>query len=313
MLTNSITSHDEQPPPPPDGQAIAEWLYPRSSEHTFRGYQHAMAKEALARNTLIALPTGLGKTMIASVVLLNFWRWFPSEVVIFMAPTRPLVAQQIKAVCATVGLHPTNDARMITGSDAPARRAALWRGERDEEAVAHEPHLAGRRRIFFCTPQTLSNDLKNGLVDGRSISCICVDEAHHASSASYGHSLVLQQVRHVKPCVHVVGLSATAGVDLAAIQRVVDELAIAHIETRCENDPELRQLTHERLIEVGPLRVCLDSWLPAPHAVRCAACVEWWGGFIVLTLGPRMGGAHGERRWSLTLSGMLPRLACLAI
>ena len=56
-----------------------------------------------------------GKTLIASVVMHNFLRWFPTGTVVFMAPTRPLVQQQIGACCHSVGLNPDTDAMMLTG------------------------------------------------------------------------------------------------------------------------------------------------------------------------------------------------------
>lgn len=43
----------------------------------FRDYQFSIAKVALFSNTLVALPTGLGKTLIAAVVMYNYFRWFP--------------------------------------------------------------------------------------------------------------------------------------------------------------------------------------------------------------------------------------------
>ncbi|NXG36266.1 FANCM protein, partial [Dromaius novaehollandiae] len=43
-----------------------------------RGYQLRMAGAALLANTLVCLPTGLGKTFVAAVVMYNFYRWFPS-------------------------------------------------------------------------------------------------------------------------------------------------------------------------------------------------------------------------------------------
>jgi len=42
-----------------------------------REYQVAIVEEALLHNTLVCLPTGLGKTFIAAVVMYNFFRWFP--------------------------------------------------------------------------------------------------------------------------------------------------------------------------------------------------------------------------------------------
>lgn len=42
-----------------------------------RDYQFAITQKALFSNTLVALPTGLGKTLIAAVVMYNYFRWFP--------------------------------------------------------------------------------------------------------------------------------------------------------------------------------------------------------------------------------------------
>ena len=61
--------------------------------------------------------------------------------------------QQIGACCHSVGLSPDTDAMMLTGEDLPETRAELWR----------------RRRLIFCTPHILRNDLANGLVDGKRI------------------------------------------------------------------------------------------------------------------------------------------------
>lgn len=48
-------------------------------------YQLAITKTALFTNTLVALPTGLGKTLIAAVVMYNYFRWFPDVKVILMS------------------------------------------------------------------------------------------------------------------------------------------------------------------------------------------------------------------------------------
>jgi Fanconi anemia group M protein len=42
-----------------------------------RDYRLAITKTALFTNTLVALPTGLGKTLSAAVVMYNYFRWFP--------------------------------------------------------------------------------------------------------------------------------------------------------------------------------------------------------------------------------------------
>ena len=102
----------------------------------------------------MTLPTGLGKTFIAAVVMRNFWRWFPTGLVLFLAPTRPLVNQQVDACHQSAGL-PENDAVELTGSIKPAQRAALW----------------ASKRVAFATPQVVENDLASGRLDARRIVC----------------------------------------------------------------------------------------------------------------------------------------------
>lgn len=46
----------------------------------------------------------MGKTFIAAVVMYNFYRWYPTGKIVFMAPTRPLVAQQIEACFSIMGI-----------------------------------------------------------------------------------------------------------------------------------------------------------------------------------------------------------------
>lgn len=63
----------------------------------------------------VSLPTGLGKTFIAAVIMYNFYRWYPLGKIVFTAPTRPLVAQQIDA-CYNIIAIPKNDTIEMTGN-----------------------------------------------------------------------------------------------------------------------------------------------------------------------------------------------------
>ena len=51
------------------------WVYPEGVPE--RSYQIEIIRSALLNNVLVCLPTGLGKTLIAAVVMHNFSRWFP--------------------------------------------------------------------------------------------------------------------------------------------------------------------------------------------------------------------------------------------
>jgi len=102
----------------------------------YRDYQYSIVQKALFDNTLVVLPTGLGKTFIAAVVMYNFHRWFPRGKIVFMAPTKPLVAQQIQA-CTCIMPLPKSDLSEMTGMIAPEKREGEWNS----------------KRVFFVTPQ----------------------------------------------------------------------------------------------------------------------------------------------------------------
>lgn len=80
-----------------------------------------------------------------------------------MAPTRPLVAQQITACHKIVGI-PQEDAIEMTGTISPTARAQYWQ----------------TKRVFFVTPQTLDRDIKRGTCPIHRVVCLVVDEAHRA-------------------------------------------------------------------------------------------------------------------------------------
>lgn len=85
-----------------DVEAGKCWIYP--TNYPIRNYQFSIVQKGLFNNTLVSLPTGLGKTFIAAVIMYNFYRWYPQGKVVFMAPTKPLVAQQIEACFNVMGI-----------------------------------------------------------------------------------------------------------------------------------------------------------------------------------------------------------------
>ncbi|KAM6075004.1 Fanconi anemia group M protein isoform 2-T2 [Chlamydotis macqueenii] len=150
------------------------WIYP--TNYPVRGYQLRMARAALLANTLVCLPTGLGKTFVAAVVMYNFYRWFPSGRVLFLAPTKPLVAQQMEACARVMGIPARHMAEMTGGTQALSRRE-LW----------------NTKRVFFLTPQIMMNDLSRGTCPAVEIKCLVIDEAHKALG-NHAYCQAVQQV-----------------------------------------------------------------------------------------------------------------------
>ena len=58
-----------------DVNAGRTWIYPIN--YPERAYQFSISKSCLFQNTLVVLPTGLGKTFIAAVIMYNYFRWYP--------------------------------------------------------------------------------------------------------------------------------------------------------------------------------------------------------------------------------------------
>ena len=144
-----------------DRQSGRIWIYPTNYEK--RDYQYQIVSVALFRNTLVILPTGLGKTFIAAVVMFNYCRWYPTGKIIFTAPTKPLVAQQMDACSKVMGIRKIEMCEM-TGGVSPEERKRLWL----------------EKRVFFLTPQTLNNDLVKSTCPWSKIRCLVIDEAHRA-------------------------------------------------------------------------------------------------------------------------------------
>lgn len=221
----------EQPSPHQlDKEAMKTWVYPTNLGPT-RDYQFSIVKNSLFNNTLVALPTGLGKTFIAATVMLNFYRWTKSAKIVFVAPTKPLVTQQIDA-CYNIAGIPRSETTLLTGDIAPALRSDEWE----------------KRRVFFMTPQTLLNDLSHGYADPKSIGLMVIDEAHRAVG-EYAYAKATKLIRRFSNNFRVLALTATPGSKVETVQEVIDNLGISHCEIRTEESLDIRQYVHQRNID----------------------------------------------------------------
>ncbi|KAA0004756.1 MAG: DEAD/DEAH box helicase, partial [Thermoplasmata archaeon] len=112
-----------------------DFIKPDSIE--YREYQVNIAKTCLESNTLVVLPTGLGKTVIASLLSRKCK-------ILFLAPTKPLVNQHTAFLKQFLTLD-EDEIVIFTGEISPDKRTKLWK----------------ETRIIVSTPQVIENDLKN--------------------------------------------------------------------------------------------------------------------------------------------------------
>ncbi|KAJ2862272.1 3'-5' DNA helicase [Coemansia aciculifera] len=262
-----------------DRDAMQTYLYPLLGGQPARAYQQGAIQRCLFQNTLVALPTGMGKTLIAVVVMANYARWFPNCLSVFLAPTKPLVAQQMQACKGMIYAIlskareqgqstqqlPLGDKWIVemNGSTPPKSRQALWNSA----------------RFVFSTPQILQNDLKLGTLDGdnaRRIALLVIDEAHRATGKyAYGESVsALYSTFHgaetpacdpMRPSksgpFRIMALTATPGSNMDSVKEIVQRLHIAHIFLRTEESLDVVPYIHGRLVD--EVVVELPPWLLA--------------------------------------------------
>ena len=209
---------------------LSTWVYPLNLG-PIRDYQLSIVKNGLFNNTLVALPTGLGKTFIAATVILNFFRWTKHAKIVFVAPTKPLASQQVQACLSVAGI-PRSQATLLTGETSPVLREGEWES----------------KRLFFMTPQTLMNDLSKGYADPKTIVLLVVDEAHRATG-DYAYVKVIEFIRRFSKSFRVLALTATPGSTVEGVQDVIDNLGISHVEIRTEESLDIRQYVHSRNID----------------------------------------------------------------
>ncbi|KAL4872697.1 hypothetical protein BDV12DRAFT_161354 [Aspergillus spectabilis] len=246
--------------------SLDTWIYPTNLGKT-RDYQFNIAQKGLFHNLLVALPTGLGKTFIAATIMLNWLRWTQDSQIIFVAPTKPLVAQQISACLQIAGI-PRSQTTMLTGEAPPGIRAEEWKA----------------KRVFFMTPQTLTNDLKSGIADPKRIVLLVVDEAHRATGG-YAYVEVVKFLRRFNHSFRVLALTATPGSTVESVQAVIDGLDISKVEIRTEQSLDIREYVHARNIEVQTFQnsdemvLCMDilSNLLQPLVDQLRTLNAYWG------------------------------------
>lgn len=122
-----------------------------------------------------------------------------------MAPTRPLVSQQIEACYKIMGISPSDTIEM-TGKQSPAIRSLLWKS----------------KRVFFVTPQVVQSDMfaPESNFPVNEIKLIVIDEAHKAKG-KYAYTEVVQNVNTRNSNFRVLALSATPGRGIEDVSEVI--------------------------------------------------------------------------------------------
>ncbi|OIO24764.1 hypothetical protein AUJ14_05650 [Candidatus Micrarchaeota archaeon CG1_02_55_22] len=190
-----------------------------------RDYQLIIAAAAYAKNTLVVLPTGMGKTLIALLVAGKILSADASNKVLFLTPTKPLAVQQAKSAVEVLGLD-KREVAVLTGEVSPEKRAKQYKN----------------LRVAVATPQTILSDFLSRRVALCDFKLIIFDEAHRAVG-DYAYSFIGRQA--AKSNLRIIGLTASPSSDREKIQEICDNLSIDHVEIRSERDDDVAQYVNK--------------------------------------------------------------------
>ncbi len=195
-----------------------------------RLYQVSIAATALIKNTLVVIPTGLGKTTIAALVIAS--RLLNEEGrILFLAPTKPLVEQHARFLKRVLKID-EEDIVSLSGEISPEKRGELWR----------------KARVIVSTPQVIENDIIAGRIDLKDVVLVVFDEAHRAvGNYAYVH-IAKEYLRTAKKPL-VLGMTASPGSDQERVMEVVQNLGIDTIEVRTEWDSDVSPYVGKKRVE----------------------------------------------------------------
>ena len=187
-----------------------------------RDYQINIFNSIKDKNSLVVLPTGLGKTIIAILAIAYKARYGK---VMFLAPTKPLCEQHYASLKELTSI---DSIFLITGGIKKEKRAELYK----------------KGKIIVATPQTIQNDIDT--INWGEYSLVVFDEAHRAVG-NYAYVAIAKKC--IQHGVQIIGLTASPGSDYSRLKEVIENLAIENIEARSEYDKDVKPYVAERKIK----------------------------------------------------------------
>lgn len=196
-----------------------------------REYQQRIFEVARENNTLVVLPTGLGKTLIALMLSIDRLKKHPLSKILFLAPTRPLVEQHFETYKSQLP-ELFADLQLFTGSVPADKRKKIFQ----------------TAEMIFSTPQCIANDLDHYLYNMQDISLLIIDECHRCLK-SYDYTKVVDYFKRQSHHPLILGLTASPGHDPDKVKEICKHLDIKEIEIRTRDSEDVKQYLKEREFE----------------------------------------------------------------
>jgi Fanconi anemia group M protein len=219
-----------------DFSAYVEHPLLKPGSIAYRQFQVDIAADCLKGNTLVVIPTGLGKTVIAALVIAEKLYSSGGRALI-LAPSRPLADQHAGSLSSMITL---GSVTCLTGTEGQGKRASRW--------IAH--------RLITATPQVALNDLRKGLLPD-DFTIVVFDEAHRAVG-DYAYVPLARELRRLCPSALFLGLTASPGHELSHVEDVCSNLFMQNVVIRSREDSDVAPYVQEMAInwiEVQPSEV----------------------------------------------------------
>lgn len=189
-----------------------------------RLYQNIIFNSSKDKNSLIVLPTSLGKTVISALICAEILYNYKHTRILIMAPTRPLVLQHLLSFSSF--LKVLDDQKiLVTGKISPSTRKMIW----DNKSI----------KLIFATPEVIRNDLNESRLNLKDFGLIVFDEAHRAIK-EYAYTLISKKYIEQSTNPLIVAMTASPSSDKNRIQQICNNLYIEHIEYRNEEDTDVK-------------------------------------------------------------------------
>ncbi|MDV0447004.1 ATP-dependent RNA helicase SrmB [Methanosarcinaceae archaeon Ag5] len=195
-----------------------------------RLYQLNIASGCTKKNSLVVLPTSLGKTVVALLIMVARLERAGGKVLL-LSPTKPLVEQHFSFFSRVLKLS-EGQVVAFTGGVSPEKRGDIWNSA----------------TVIISTPQVIENDLLSRRINLNDVSCVVFDEAHR-TVGDYAYTYIAEKYMETAKNPLVLGITASPGSEDEKISDVCQALSIENVIVKTENDADIKPYVHKKEVE----------------------------------------------------------------
>lgn len=187
-----------------------------------RDYQVNSVNACYEKNSLVVMPTALGKTIVGVILAAKHLKKYNGSKIIILAPTKPLVNQHFE----TYREFFVDDIEMglLIGHTKRIKRALTF----------------NHCDILFSTPQIIKNDVELGAYNLKDVSLIVFDEAHKARKR-YAYTYIAEQYVDTAKKPFILGLTASPGKNRDVINTLIQKLKVETVCFKNEHDSDVKE------------------------------------------------------------------------